>query len=216
VKTYLRLLRYARPYVWPRGVAAIVFMLGYSGLESSLPFVIRYTFDRVFTQQQATALWVAVVAVIGIGVSRGGLSFGSGYLTDWVGQRVITDLRNELTRHMQVLDLAFFNKQRAGQIVSRVTQDVMFVRSAVTDAVKSVFQDATSLIGLCAVAIYLDWVLALLGLVLFPVAGLPIRYFSKQLRTTTRKQQEAAGRLTAMLHENVQGNRVVKVFGETP
>jgi ABC-type multidrug transport system fused ATPase/permease subunit len=88
------------------------------------------------------------------------------------------------------------------------------VRNAVTDAVKSVFQDTTTLIGLIVVAIYLDWVLAILGLLLFPLAGLPIRYLSTQLRLTSRKQQEATGRLNAMLHENVQGNRVVKVFGQ--
>ena len=213
MKTYRRLLGYARPYLWPHGAGAIAFMLGYSALESSVPFVVRYTFDQVFSQQRSTALSLAVVAVIGIGLLRGGLSFGSGYLTDWIGQRVITDLRNELTRHMQSLDLAFFNRQRAGQIVSRVTADVTLVRNAVTDAVKSVFQDMTSLLGLCAVAVYMDPILAVLGLLLFPLAALPIRYFSTQLRLTSRKQQEATGRLNAMLHENVQGNRVVKVFG---
>jgi subfamily B ATP-binding cassette protein MsbA len=213
MKTYRRLLGYARPYLWPHGAGAIAFMLGYSALESSVPFVVRYTFDQVFSQQRSTALSLAVVAVIGIGLLRGGLSFGSGYLTDWIGQRVITDLRNELTRHMQSLDLAFFNRQRAGQIVSRVTADVTLVRNAVTDAVKSVFQDMTSLLGLCGVAVYMDPILAVLGLLLFPLAALPIRYFSTQLRLTSRKQQEATGRLNAMLHENVQGNRVVKVFG---
>jgi subfamily B ATP-binding cassette protein MsbA len=213
MKTYRRLLGYARPYLWPHGAGAIAFMLGYSALESSVPFVVRYTFDQVFSQQRSTALSLAVVAVIGIGLLRGALSFGSGYLTDWIGQRVITDLRNALTRHMQSLDLAFFNRQRAGQIVSRVTADVTLVRNAVTDAVKSVFQDMTSLLGLCAVAVYMDPILAFLGLLLFPLAALPIRYFSTQLRLTSRKQQEATGRLNAMLHENVQGNRVVKVFG---
>ena len=214
MKTYRRLLGYARRYLWPHGAGAIAFMLGYSALESAVPFVVRYTFDQVFSQQRSAALSLAVVAVIGVGLLRGVLSFGSGYLTDWIGQRVITDLRNELTRHMQTLDLAFFNRQRAGQIVSRVTADVTLVRNAVTDAVKSVFQDLTSLVGLCAVAVYMDPVLALLGLLLFPLAALPIRYFSTQLRLTSRKQQEATGRLNAMLHENVQGNRVVKVFAQ--
>jgi subfamily B ATP-binding cassette protein MsbA len=80
--------------------------------------------------------------------------------------------------------------------------------------VKSLFQDLTSLVGLSIVAVYMDWVLALLGLLLFPLAALPIRYFSTQLRLTSRKQQEATGRLNAMLHENIQGNRVVKAFGQ--
>jgi subfamily B ATP-binding cassette protein MsbA len=212
--TYRRLLRYAQPYVWPRGVLAVAFMLGYSALESAVPFVVKYTFDQVFTEQRSMALSFAVFAVIGIGLVRGVLSFGSAYLTDWIGQRVITDLRNELTAHMQTLDLSFFNRQRAGQIVSRVTADVTLVRNAVTDAVKSVFQDTTTLVFLCIVAIYMDPILAVLGLLLFPIAFIPTRYFSTQLRLTSRKQQEATGRLNAMLHENVQGNRVVKVFGQ--
>jgi subfamily B ATP-binding cassette protein MsbA len=212
--TYRRLLRYAQPYVWPRGVLAIAFMLGYSALESSVPFVVKYTFDQVFTEQRSMALSLAVLAVIGLGLVRGVLGFGSAYLTDWIGQRVITDLRNELTAHMQTLDLSFFNRQRAGQIVSRITADVTLVRNAVTDAVKSVFQDTTTLVCLCVVAIYMDPVLAVLGLLLFPIAFVPTRYFSTQLRLTSRKQQEATGRLNAMLHENVQGNRVVKVFGQ--
>jgi subfamily B ATP-binding cassette protein MsbA len=214
MKTYRRLLGYLRPYVWPRGVLAVGLMLGFSALESAVPFIVRYTFDQVFTQQKSSALSFAVLAVVGVGVVRGVLGFGASYLMDWIGQRVITDLRNELTRHMQTLDLAFFNKQRAGQIVSRITADVTLVRNAVTEAVKSVFQDTTTLVGLVIVAIYLDWVLALLGLLLFPLAALPIRYFSTQLRLTSRKQQEATGRLNAMLHENVQGNRVVKAFGQ--
>jgi subfamily B ATP-binding cassette protein MsbA len=115
---------------------------------------------------------------------------------------------------MQTLDLSFFKRQRAGQIVSRITADVTLVRNAVTDAVKSIFQDTTTLVCLCVVAIYMDPVLAVLGLLLFPIAFVPTRYFSTQLRLTSRKQQEATGRLNAMLHENVQGNRVVKVFGQ--
>jgi subfamily B ATP-binding cassette protein MsbA len=164
--------------------------------------------------QGLSALGWAVVLVLLVALLRGAFGFGGGYLMDWVGQRVITDLRNEITQHMQRLDLAFFNKQRAGQLVSRVTADVTLVRNAVTDAVKSLFQDFTTLAGLCVVAIRMDWVLAALGLLLFPVAALPIRVFSTQLRTTSRRQQEATGRLNAMLHENIQGNRVVKAFGQ--
>jgi subfamily B ATP-binding cassette protein MsbA len=91
---------------------------------------------------------------------------------------------------------------------------VSLVRASVTDAVVSMFQDSTRLIGLTVVAFYMDWVLALCAVCLFPIAGLPIRYFSTALRQNSRRQQEAVGRLNAYLHENVQGNRVVKAFGQ--
>jgi len=214
VKQYRRLLGYLRPYLWPQGVLAVTFMLAFSGIESAIPFLAKFTFDQVFTQHHAEALPLAVIAVFVAAVLRGVFDFGADYLTDWIGQRVVTDLRNVLTAHMQQLDLAFFNRQRAGQVVSRITADVSLVRGTVTDALTSLFQDITRLIGLACVAVYMDWVLALLALCLFPVAGLPLRHFSKQLRQTSRRQQEGIGRLNALLHENVQGNRVVKAFGQ--
>jgi subfamily B ATP-binding cassette protein MsbA len=214
MRRYRRLLAYLRPYVWPHGVLAVASMLGFSGVESSIPFLAKFTFDRVFTERHSEALPLAVCAVLALGLVRGALGFGATYLSDWIGQRVVTDLRNQLTAHLQQLELAFFNRRRAGQIVSRVTADVSLVRSTVTDAVTSIFQDLTRLIGLAAVAIYMDWVLALLALCLFPVAALPLRHFSTQLRQTSRRQQEGVGRLNALLHENVQGNRVVKAFGQ--
>ncbi len=214
MKQYVRLLRYLRPYVWPYGVLAVASMLIFSALESAIPFIARYTFDQVFTQQHKEALPLAVIAVCLAGLLRGGFSFASGYFSDWIGQRIVTDLRNELTAHLQKLDVAFFNRHRAGQIVSRITADVALVRTTVTDALTSFFQDATRLIGLVGVAVYMDWVLALLSFLLFPIAALPLRYFSTALRQNSRRSQEAIARLNGLLHENVQGNRVVKAFGQ--
>jgi subfamily B ATP-binding cassette protein MsbA len=211
VSTYRRMLVYLRPYVWPYGVLAVAFMLAFSSIESSVPFLIKFMIDRLSTQEPGTLPMLAGLA-FGLSVARGLVGFVAGYLNDWVGQRVVTDIRNELTTHLQSVDLSFFNRQRAGQIVSRVTADVTLVRSSVTDAVRSIFQDTTTLIGLVAGALYMDWVLALVAVVVFPIAGLPLRVFSKSQRQNSRRQQEAAARLNAMLHENVQGNRVVKLF----
>jgi subfamily B ATP-binding cassette protein MsbA len=214
VKLYRRILGYLRPYVWPRVVLAVTLMLAFSAVESSAPFLAKFTFDEVFTQRQGWALKWAVVGFFVLGFVRGWLEFGSAYLTDWIGARVVTDVRKEITAHLQRMDLSFFNRQRAGQIVSRVTSDAGLVRSMVTDVVTSVFQDITRLVGLVTVAIYMDWRLALIAIGLFPIAAPLLWYFSTQLRLASRRQQEGFGRLNAMLHENVQGNRVVKAFGQ--
>jgi subfamily B ATP-binding cassette protein MsbA len=213
VNTYRRMLHYLRPYVWPQGVMAVAFMLAFSSIESSVPFLIKFIIDNLSMQRPDTLPLLAGLA-FGLSTVRGIVGFVAGYLNDWIGQRVVTDMRNELTTHLQELDLAYFNRQRAGQIVSRVTADVTLVRSSVTDAVRSIFQDTTTLIGLVAGAFYMDWVLALVAVVVFPIAGLPLRLFSKSQRQNSRRQQEAAARLNAMLHENVQGNRVVKLFNQ--
>jgi ATP-binding cassette, subfamily B, bacterial MsbA len=211
---YRRLLGYLRPYWWPHGVVAVIAMLGFSAVEGGVPFLAKYTIDQVFTQHHPEALPFAVVFVLVAALLRGGLDLASGYLTDWIGQRVVADLRNELTAHMQRLDVTFFNRRRAGQVVSRVMQDVSMVSALVTDAVTSIFMDATRLVFLTGVAIHMDPVLAVLAVCLFPVAALPIWTLSKRIRQTSRRMRENVGRLNAMLHENVQGNRVVKVFGQ--
>jgi subfamily B ATP-binding cassette protein MsbA len=213
VKEYRRILRYLRPYIWPRGVLAVVFMLVFSGLESGIPFLIKYAFDEVFANQSVDALNWVVLSIAIVSLARGFLGMGAVYWSDWIGQRVVTDIRQELIAHLQTMDLEYFNRRRAGQVVQRVTGDVVLIRGTVSDALKSLFKDTTSLIGLTVVALYLDWMLALLGAMAIPVAAIPIRKLSKALRQNSKIHQQAAGRLNSMLHENVQGNRVVKLFG---
>jgi len=207
------MISYLRPYVWPWAVLAITSMLLYSGVEGAIPFLAKYVLEQLLNAKQSEILPVIVIAVAGVSVLRGALDFYADFLTAWIGQRVVTDVRNELTAHLQRLDLSYFNRRRAGQITSRVTADVALMRATVTDAATSIFKDSTSLLSLLIAAVWLDWVLALISLCLFPIAAVPLRYLSNQVRQTSRRQQEAVGRLNAMLHENVQGNRVVKAFG---
>jgi subfamily B ATP-binding cassette protein MsbA len=209
-----RLLAHLRPYVWPHGLLAVGLMFGSSAVESAIPFLARFTFDHVFMAQRPEALPWTVAGVLGLALVRGALDFGGAYRADWIGQRVVTDLRKALIAHLQHLDLAFLARSRAGQLVSRVIADVALVRAAVSDALISVFRNATRLAGLLAVAVYLDAGLALLAICLFPAAALPLRYVSIHIRRTARRQQETVGQLNALLHENVQGARIVKAFGQ--
>ncbi|MBI3784805.1 MAG: lipid A export permease/ATP-binding protein MsbA [Deltaproteobacteria bacterium] len=209
---YRRLLRYLRPYVWPHFALAVVCMLLFSGTNGAMPFLIRHIFDDVFTDKNMTVLGVLPFVIVGVFLLRGVVSFGSTYLTEYVGQRIIADMRSELNEHIQHLSLSFFNRTPTGSIVSRVTNDVALVRSALTDGVASVLKDASSLIVLVVVAFYQDWFLALIAFVAFPASVLPIIQLSKRLRSFSRKGQISMGNLTMLLQETIQGNRVVKAF----
>ena len=210
---YLRLLRYLRPYLWPYFVGGLVSMLLYSATEASIPFLVKTVFDDVFTHRDPAALKFVVVAVVVVSCLRGALNFGGSVLSAYVGQRVVTDVRNDINGHLQGLSLSFFNRMRAGQLVSRVINDVGLIRSAVTDAVALGFRDFATLIVLAGLAVYRDRELALLALVLIPVSAIPIWLLSRLLRRLSRERQAKVGHLTALLQETVQGNRVVKAFG---
>jgi ATP-binding cassette, subfamily B, bacterial MsbA len=210
---YRRLLTYLRPYVWPYFVCAIICMVLYGGTNGVMPFLVRHIFDDVFTNKDLFALKVLPAIIIGTFLARGLFGFGSTYLTEYVGQRIIADLRSRLNEHIQHLPLSFFNRTSTGTILSRVTNDVTLVRSALTDAVASVLKDGTSLIVLVAVAFWQDWLLSLIAFVVFPASVLPMIRLSKRLRRFSTKGQVSMGNLTVLLQETVQGNRVVKAFG---
>jgi ATP-binding cassette, subfamily B, bacterial MsbA len=210
---YRRLLTYARPYWWPHFSLAFLCMLLFSATNGAMPFLIQHIFDDVFTNKNLFALKVLPGIIVGTFLFRGIVGFGSTYLTDYVGQRVVADMRNALNDHIQHLSLSFFNRTPTGTIVSRITNDVSLVRSALTDAVASVLKDAFSLIILVAVAFYQDWLLSLIAFVVFPVSVLPVIRLSKRLRGFSRSGQVSMGNMTMLLQETIQGNRVVKAFG---
>src|SRR5690606_29634070 len=128
-------------------------------------------------------------------------------------QRTITDLRDEMNERVQYLPLSFFNRTPTGTIVSRITNDVAQLRNSLVDASVALLRDSTSLVITVAVAFWLDWVLALIGFVVFPVSVLPVLRLSQRLRRYSRRGQATLGTLTALLQETIQGNRIVKAFG---
>jgi subfamily B ATP-binding cassette protein MsbA len=210
---YRRLLVYLRPYWWPHFVLAILCMVLFSATNGAMPFLIRHIFDDVFTNKNLVALKVLPFVIVGVFLVRGLVGFGSTYLTEYVGQRIVADLRNALNDHIQHLSLAFFNRTPTGTIVSRVTNDVALVRTALTDAVAAMLKDTSSLVILVVVAFYQDWFLSLIAFVVFPASVLPIIRLSKRLRSFAKKGQVSMGNLTMLLQETIQGNRVVKAFG---
>jgi subfamily B ATP-binding cassette protein MsbA len=213
VKLYRRLLGYLRPYVWPRFTLAVVCMVFYSSTNGVMPYLVRSVFDDVFLQKKEWALRVLPVAIVSVFLFRAVMSFNQSYLMEWIGQHVIADIRSQLNAHFQHLSLSFYNRTPTATLLSRMTNDVELMRSALTDAVASVMKDLTSLLVLLAVAFFMDWTLALIAFVAFPLTVVPILRLSRRLRRVTRKGQVTLGNLATLLQETIQGNRVVKAFG---
>jgi subfamily B ATP-binding cassette protein MsbA len=208
-----RMLGYLRPYVWPYFVGAMVCMVLFGSTNGVMPFLVRLIFDDIFTAKNADVLQILPFAIVAVFVFRGVCGFGSSYLTEYVSNRVVRDLRNDLNAHIQDLSLSFFNRNPTGTVLSRVTSDVYVVGNSLTGSVASVLKDGVSLVVLVVVAFYQDWTLALIAIIVFPASVLPMVRLSKRMRGYARSLQGSLGVLTALLQETVQGNRVVKAFG---
>lgn len=213
MRTYFRLLPFLKPYIWPYFVLAMICMLAYGATDGAIPFLVQHVMDDVFGKRDASTLSYLPLLVVGVFAVRGVLNFGQHYLSDYVGLRIINDVRNALNAHLQTLSVAFFYRHPTGTLISRVNNDVGLLRSALTDAIASFLKDSTSLIVLVTVAFLKDWVLASIAFVVFPLSVLPVIRLSKKIKRFTKRGQISSGTLTSVLQETIQGNRIVKAFG---
>jgi ATP-binding cassette, subfamily B, bacterial MsbA len=210
---YRRLLVYLRPYVWPHFVCAMVCMVLFSATNGVMPFLVQATFSEVFEKKKVEYLYLVPAGIVGVFLLRGLVGYGSVYFTEYVGQKIIQDLRKALNDHIQRLPLSYFNHTSTAALISRVSNDVAVVRGALTETVAAVLKDATSLIFLLATAFIMDWFMALIAFVVFPLAVYPVIRLSKRVKRTSTKGQVSISNLTVLLQETIQGNRVVKAFG---
>jgi subfamily B ATP-binding cassette protein MsbA len=143
---------------------------------------------------------------------KGIFNYGQAYFMNFVGLRIIADVREKLYNHLQTLSLSFFTRTPTGIIISRITNDVTLIQGAVSSTTAGVFKDIFTFFGLVAVAFLQSWKLAIIAYIIFPLAIIPIRGFGKKMRKFARKGQQRLGLLTTFLHETVTGNRIVKAF----
>ena len=210
---YRRLLQYLRPYAWPHFCVAVACMLVFSGSTAALPFVVRDMIDRMFVNQDPGMLLTIPLMVVLVFALRGTSNFGQIYLMDYVGHRIIRDLRSAMCEKLQWLSLAYVHRNPTGTLLSRVTSDVNLVRVALTISAASLARNSTSVAALTLVAFYMDWVLAAIAFVAFPGAVLPVRRLTGRIRSATRRSQASTGTLAAILQESLQGSPIVKAFG---
>jgi ATP-binding cassette, subfamily B, bacterial MsbA len=213
VQAYFRLITYLKPYIWPYFTLGMICMLGFGATDGTIPFLVQHIMDDVFARKDQATLSYLPLLVIAIFAFRGLMNFGQSYLNDYVGLRIINDVRNPLNRHFQSLSVSFFHRHPSGTLLSRVNSDVSLLRYSITDALASFLKDSTSLVVLMVVAFLKDWILASIAFFVFPASVLPIMRLSKKIKRFTRRGQISTGMLTELLQESIQGNRIVKAFG---
>ena len=208
---YRRLLKLVVPHT-SKFILAALCMVVVGATTGASAYLMQPVFDDVFLNKDGRALiWIAM-AVIVIFFLKGAASYGQTVLMSLIGQRVITDMRNELYRKILCQPLSYFTKNPTGTLISRITNDVMLIQGAVSEAVTSIVKDTFSIIGLVFVIFYQDWKLAMIAMIVFPVTAWPISRFSRKMRQIATRTQVTMGTLTALLQETISGNRIVKAF----
>ena len=196
-----------------RLILAAVCSLMMSGATTAMGYLIKPVIDDIFVNRNTTGLIVLPLVVIVVFLVNGLGRYGQEYFMNYVGEDIIRRLRNQLYDRIQDLSLAFFQKERTGTLMSRITNDVNILKSMVSTAVTSSMRDIATIVGLTAVIFYQNWRMAILAFFILPVAFWPIFILGRKVRRVSTGCQEAMADLNAFLHETFAGNKIVKAFG---
>lgn len=211
MELYLRLLKFVKPY-WLKLALAMGFMSLVGVSQPLTAYLVKPVLDQVFYERKGEMLVLISVGIVAIYLCKGIFDYLQAYFMGFVGQSVITDIRNVVFKRIQEQPLSYFDKTPTGLIISRIINDISLVQSTVSDAFTAVLKDASAIIGLVFVVFYRDWWLATIAFLILPFATYAIVAFGKRLRKISTLNQKAMARLTSFLHEVITGQRVVKAF----
>lgn len=208
-----RLLTYIKPYRRSAYLAIVCLLLG-SGLSIVQPYLTKVAIDRYIRNNNFAGLnQIAILYILTL-IFVFALSFGETWLINLMGQKIMRDLRMEIFRHLQNLDVSFFDKNPVGRLMTRVTTDVDALNELFTAGVISVFEDIFMLSGIILSLFLLNYKLALAIVAILPFLVLITLLFKIKVRDSYRKVRTAIARINAFLQENITGAAVVQIFGQ--
>jgi ATP-binding cassette subfamily B protein len=176
------------------------------------PLLAKLAIDDGISDGDMELLTVLVALFVAAGLANLATSSAQTYFTGWTGERILADLRITLFKHLQRLSLGFYERNRAGVVISRLTNDVEALDQLVTDGVTSLFQNTLMLVGSAVILFYLDWRLALAALAVVPLMAVATSVFRVRSSRAYRAVRERLGLVTATLAEDISGMRVVQSF----
>ena len=211
VRRVTTLARLTAPYRG-RTALAILFLLAATATALAPPYLAKLAVDQGIREKHLHTLLLVVIAFLAAGFLNWLAGYAQTYFTGWTGERILADLRNKLFRHLQRLSLGFYERNRAGVIISRLTNDVEAIDQLVTDGVASLVQSTLTLLGTTAILFWLDWRLALATLVVMPFMGVATAMFRARATRAYNAVRVKLGTVTATLAEDIAGMRVVQSF----
>ena len=210
-RRFSTLWRLTRPYRGRTGLS-VVSLLTATATALAPPYLAKYALDDALHGHDSGRLYLVVGIFVAAGLANWGMTYVETYLTGWVGERILADLRAQLFGHLQRLSLGFYERNRAGVIISRLTNDVEAIDQLVTDGVTTLVQSTLTLVGTAILLFVLDWRLALATLAVIPLMSLATAIFRSRSSRAYAGVRERLGLVTATLAEDIAGMRMVQAF----
>jgi subfamily B ATP-binding cassette protein MsbA len=211
LKTYLRLLAYARPH-WPMFLLGVLGMVLYASVDTGFAVLVKKFLDGAFVERYPRMLLYVPGGLIVLFLVRGVGDYLSVYAPGWVGRQVIKAIRHDLYARYLQLPVSFFDRNGVAQLLSRLTYNIELVAEAATTAVTFIIRDTLTVVGLMSYLFYLNWRLTLFALAVAPVIVGLMRLTSRLFRRYSMRIQASMGDVTRVAKESLESQRMIKVF----
>lgn len=209
---------FVKPYKWKIFWTVIVGIVKF-GIPLLMPLILKFVIDNIIgnealsqTEKTTQLIWLMGTAFIIFFVLRPPIEYIRQYLAQWVGNKVLFDIRDRLFDHLQRLSLRFYSKTKTGEIISRVIHDVEQTKTFVITGLMNIWLDLITILIAIGIMLSMDIELTIVAIILFPLFGFSIKYFYGRLRQLTRKRSQALAEVQGHLHERVQGMPVTRSF----
>jgi ATP-binding cassette, subfamily B, bacterial MsbA len=193
-------------------IIAALCMIVVAAANGSMAFLVKPVIDDIFVAKNRDMLKLIPALAVLVFLLKGVGTFGSEYLMNYIGERIIRFFRDALYERITDLPLAFIHKEKTGALMSRITNDVNIVKGMVSTAVVNIFRDFFSILAFLFVIFYRDWQLACGAFLVLPLAFYPILVFGRRVRRFSTGTQETMAELNSFLHETFTGSKIIKIF----
>ncbi len=206
-----RLLHYLKPY-WIQVVIAVIITIAYSGMGPVQPYLTKIAIDSYIDTGNASGLFKIIEILFAVITLQALLRYGSAYLTQWIGQKTIFDIRMEIYKHLQKLGIKYFDRNPVGRLVTRVTNDVEALNDLFSSGIVMAFGDIFTIVWILYFMFRLSFALSIVTLMVLPILAYITILFRKKVRAAYRQVRLLIARMNAFLSEHISGVVVDQIY----
>lgn len=210
--TIIRTLGYFKPY-WKLLLLSAICSSVVGSMDAGIIALTKNVLEKILATKNTGIFLLIPPGIILLFVIRGGTRFTYDTSIKLAGQKAIQDIRNDMYASNIRLDMAFFNRNAAGELMSRMANDIGAMQDGIANIVTGLFRDLISVVALLGYLFYLNWQLALLSFVAIPATAYPARLIGKKIKNASGRSLNVMGGITAILQETFSGIKVIKAFG---
>lgn len=208
----VRILKYFKPY-WKLLLISAICSSIVGAMDGAFAYLVKPVLEKIFSEKNSSIFVVVPFGIIALFAIRGITRFTYDTSIKLAGQKAIQDIRNDMFSSNVRLDMAFYNRNSTGELMSRMTNDIGAMQEGIASIVTGLFRDVISACSLLGTLFYLNWKLAIISFVVIPLTAFPAQLIGKKIKKASGRSLNLMGGITAILQETFSGIKVIKAFG---